>query len=374
MIANKTSECPASTLNWELSAVPIDSGILYCRREESVPALCIRQAGERAILCVFGSGSFDLRIRARIQQLANEINKHMPMGFKKHPLADNMSILVYIDPHAISREAAIKTFLAMEKGLPSVEVSKIPSRTIHLPALFDPPECQEAVRKYMVMQRSSAAYLPDNVDFIRRSNGLQTKDDVKNSYFGTPHVVSAVGWMMGLPIYIALDPRKRLILPKYNPARTWTWAGSLGSGGNTSSIYPNDGPGGYMLWGVTLPACWDTYGQWKGATPGKPWVFEPFDQVIFHEVSRAEFDHSVAAFKSGLYQIQVEPGILDMAAYNQLLRSTAEEVAQIRKVQQECTFTELAKEKELYNEWVNQKKTEEAAKPPRPLLDRRRGK
>ncbi len=92
----------------------------------------------------------------------------------------------------------------------------------------------------MKAQRPYASYLPDNVDFIRRSNGLASKAEVAKAYLDTPLIVNVVGWTMGRAIYILVDPRLKLSVPKYNPSRTVTPAGATGTGGNTSSIYPNE--------------------------------------------------------------------------------------------------------------------------------------
>ncbi len=78
------------------------------------------------------------------------------------------------------------------------------------------------------------------VDFMRRNNGLESRDDVFNAVSNVPFLVLASSGLMGLPITIQVDPRKRLVVPKANPSRTLTPAGALGTGGNTSAIYPVD--------------------------------------------------------------------------------------------------------------------------------------
>ncbi len=42
----------------------------------------------------------------------------------------------------------------------------------------------------------------------------------------------------------ALERRHRLVVPKYNPARTFTPEGAVGLGGTYLCIYPMDSPGG----------------------------------------------------------------------------------------------------------------------------------
>lgn len=347
-------------MNWGLEATTSDevgNGIIASRpAQNGQPRMKIRQAGDSALLYVLGDGSFDLALRARIQQLVDAITANPPAGFGKFSVPDNISALIYYDPRQITQNDAVQTLLSLEQDLPSLSAAKQPCRMIHLPAVFDGAECKRSIERYMALQRSKASYLPDNIDFIRRSNGLTTREKVKEALFETPMLVNAVGWLMGLPVYIPIDPRFRLNVPKYNPSRTYTAAGSLGIGGNTCSIYPSDSPGGYMLWGATLPGCcWDTYGRKPGFSPEKPWLFESFDQIIFHEVPRSEFDEAVKRFKAGLYTIRVEAGEFDMAEYQALIKSTKDEVSQLRNIQKKCTAAELQRESELYDEWLAEK-------------------
>jgi Carboxyltransferase domain, subdomain C and D len=72
--------------------------------------------------------------------------------------------------------------------------------------------------------------------------------------------------------------RHRLVVPKYNPARTFTEEGTVGIGGCYMCIYPMDSPGGYQLVGRTLPI-WNTYGRAGPFTPSTPWLLRIFDQV-----------------------------------------------------------------------------------------------
>ena len=57
-----------------------------------------------------------------------------------------------------------------------------------------------------------------------------------------------------------MDPRHRLVVPKYNPARTVTPEGAIGIGGAYMCIYPMESPGGYQLvrYLSIRPNCLDT--------------------------------------------------------------------------------------------------------------------
>ena len=69
-----------------------------------------------------------------------------------------------------------------------------------------------------------------------------------------------------------------MVVPKYNPARTFTEEGTVGLGGAYMCIYPMDSPGGYQLVGRTLPI-WNTWGRGAPFSPDAPWLLRIFDQV-----------------------------------------------------------------------------------------------
>jgi len=57
---------------------------------------------------------------------------------------------------------------------------------------------------------------------------------------------------LGAPCAVPVDPRHRLVVPKYNPARTVTPEGAVGIGGAYMCIYPMESPGGYQLVGFSF--------------------------------------------------------------------------------------------------------------------------
>ncbi|KAK3314115.1 urea carboxylase [Apodospora peruviana] len=327
------------------------NSILYERpASNDSPRFVLRQAGDSGLLCDFGSQVFDLNARVRAQQLLQQIPDLASQGFEKVTRPHTMSVFIAFDPSKISQSSAAAILINLESK-PSVTTT-FPSKTYYLPMLFDAEENHRATERYMQTQRPYAIYLPDNVDFIRRNNGLATKDDVLNLVNDTPFVVLASSGLMGLPILMQVDPRKRFTVPKANPSRTFTPAGALGTGGNTSSIYPSPQPGGYMLWGLTLPGCpFDIFGNKPNYSPDRPWLFEPFDQVVYKSVSRQKFDAINRQFQMGMYKIEVEESVFDMAEYNRLVESTREEVAQIRERQERAARIELDKENELLTRW-----------------------
>lgn len=54
--------------------------------------------------------------------------------------------------------------------------------------------------------------------------------------------------------------------------------GAIGIAGLVAAIYPVESPGGYQLFGRTLPA-WQTWSRGVDFEGEKPWLLNAFDQV-----------------------------------------------------------------------------------------------
>ena len=54
--------------------------------------------------------------------------------------------------------------------------------------------------------------------------------------------------------------------------------GAIGIAGVVAAIYPIESPGGYQLYGRTLPP-WQTWGKGRNFSLDCPWLLRPFDQA-----------------------------------------------------------------------------------------------
>ncbi len=247
--------------------------------------------------------------------------------------------------------------LDIETRLEIKPVTKV--REFHLPVCFDDAASKAAIEKYMAQTRPIAAYLPDNVDFIRRSNGLTTRKEAMAALTASAHIVMAVGFLVGTPIFTAVNPLKRLVVPKYNPSRTFTPSGTVGIGGSFGAIYPCDAPGGYQFWGRTLP-CFDWYGMKPGFSSSKPWIFENFDTIQFYEVSESEYLEKLALFNAGRYVFDIRDGEVDASHYARFERDNAEEIKEFKRRKAICTAQETSAEKALLSKWQEEQKARAA--------------
>jgi len=76
----------------------------------------------------------------------------------------------------------------------------------------------------METQRPYASYLPDNMDFVAKNNGLE-KEDLKRILLGNNLIAVSVGFFAALPLCLPVDPRKRIYCPKVS--LIWNFTGMV---------------------------------------------------------------------------------------------------------------------------------------------------
>ena len=83
-----------------------------------------------------------------------------------------------------------------------------------------------------------------------------------------------------------LDPRSRLVAPKYNPPRTWTPKGTVGMAAPHLHLSRRT-PGGYQIFARTPMPIWDRE-QRLAAFKEHPALFRAGDRVSFVPIDREE--------------------------------------------------------------------------------------
>jgi urea carboxylase len=178
----------------------------------------------------------------------------------------------------------------------------------------------------MAVVRDDAPWCPDNIEFIRRVNGLADADEVKRIVFDASYLVYGLGDVyLGAPVATPIDPRHRLVTTKYNPARTWTPPNVVGIGGAYMCIYGMEGPGGYQLFGRTIQV-WNTHRQTDAFTDGAPWLLRFFDQIRFFPVSHDELTEWRRDFPLGRRAIRIEETEFRLANYRAFLAENEESI------------------------------------------------
>lgn len=307
--------------------------LAYLPAQNNRPQVAYRQAGDHYILLEYGENILDLALRLRVYLLMEAINKADIAGIEE--LAPGVrSLQIRYDSLILNQADLIELLLALEEQLPDVANLKLPTRIVHLPLAFEDSATLGAVERYQQTVKANAPWLPNNVDFIQRTNGLASREEVKEIIYNASYMVLGLGDVyLDAPCAIPLDPRHRLLSSKYNPARTFTAEGTVGIGGMYMCIYGMDSPGGYQLVGRTLPI-WNKYLKNKQFTNNEPWLLKFFDQVRFYPVSEAELEQWREDFREGRVSIEIEQTIFDFASYNQFLEENAASIAAFKEKQQ----------------------------------------
>jgi urea carboxylase len=179
----------------------------------------------------------------------------------------------------------------------------------------------------MASVRDDAPWCPDNIEFIRRVNGLADQDEVRSIVFDAEYLVMGLGDVyLGAPVATPVDPRHRLVTTKYNPARTWTPPNVVGIGGAYMCIYGMEGPGGYQLFGRTIQV-WNSWRQTQAFRDGKPWLLRFFDRIRFFPVSHEELTEWRRDFPLGRREIRIEDGTFRLSDYRAFLAENAGSIA-----------------------------------------------
>jgi urea carboxylase len=194
-----------------------------------------------------------------------------------------------------------------------------------------------AIDKYMQSVRADAPWCPSNIEFIRRINGLDSIDQVKDIVFAASYLVLGLGDVyLGAPVATPIDPRHRLVTTKYNPARTWTPENAVGIGGAYLCVYGMEGPGGYQFVGRTCQM-WNTFKLTREFEPGHPWLLRFFDQIRFYPVSAQELLEFRADFAHGRARLDIVPDRLQLKDYRQFLADHAADI-RAHKARQQAAF------------------------------------
>jgi len=300
---------------------------------DTTPEVAYRQAGDKCILIEYGPVVLDLRFRFRIHALMETLNRRNAAGIQE--LAPGVrSLQVRYDSRVMTQAQVMEELLAAEASLPDIESMVLKTRVVHLPMAFEDSATLDAVEKYKQSVQEKAPWLPNNVDFIQRINGLEHRDDVKKIIYDTSYMVMGLGDVyLGAPCAVPVDPRHRLLTSKYNPARTFTAEGTVGIGGVYMCIYGMDSPGGYQLVGRTLPI-WNKFLKNHQFENGEPWLLKFFDQVRYYEVSEEELTAQREAFREGRFEIKITEEDFSLAEYHRYLEDNADDIRDFKDKQQ----------------------------------------
>ena len=320
-------------------ATPITTTILHTSKSEKDNVdVVYRPAGDHYLLVEFGPLVLDIELRFRVHALMLHLEKLTIHGIQD--LTPGIrSLQIHYDSQVLPLKRLMSLLNEAQRELTNIAELEVPARVIHLPLSWNDDACQLAIDKYMQSVRKDAPWCPSNIEFIRRINGLESIDQVKDIVFNASYLVMGLGDVyLGAPVATPMDPRHRLVTTKYNPARTWTAENSVGIGGAYMCVYGMEGPGGYQFVGRTLQM-WNRYHITKEFD--KPWLLEFFDQIQFYEVSAEELKNIRQDFPRGRYSLDIEHKSFKLKDYQNFLENNADSINQFSTKRQQAFDNEL---------------------------------
>ncbi|OQE27831.1 hypothetical protein PENSTE_c004G07845 [Penicillium steckii] len=324
------------------------------KAQGSHPRVTYRQGGDTSIIVEYGNQVSDLRNTACVQFLSKQVSAANLPSVRCDP--NFASLTVRFDPLQIDRRELLQKLIESDEQIGQEATIQIPVRQVRLPVCLDHSSLEESAQRYMENIRPTAAYMPDNVEYIRKNNALKSRQRVFDALLNTPWLAVAVGFYVGTPILFPLDPWYVLTGQKYNPSRVYTPSGSVGLGGSLVAIYPVAAPGGYQLMARTLGG-WDGAGNRPGFSAERPWLFRHLDLIKFYEVSEEEYNKIERDFETGRYVFDITETTLDLNEYIATFDSAAKdpEYRSWRECQENAAQEMGDLEQRLFEEWTEAK-------------------
>jgi urea carboxylase len=298
-----------------------------------------RRAGDKYLLLEYGALELDLRLRLHVHALMLALEKRQIPGIIDITPGIR-SLQLHYDNRLLALGELLQLLEELEEEITGFEQWDIPARVVSLPLSWDDPATHTAIDKYMQSVRPDAPWCPSNIEFIRRINGLDSTEEVKETLFNASYLVMGLGDVyLGAPVATPLDPRHRLVTTKYNPARTWTPENAVGIGGAYLCVYGMEGPGGYQFVGRTVQM-WNRYNTTREFEPDKPWLLRFFDQIRFYPVSHEELMQMRHDFPHGAAGLKIEETSFNLSQYQSFLKENQDSIATFKKRQQAAFETE----------------------------------
>ncbi len=299
---------------------------VIARLDEGKDAVAVvyRRAGDANVLIEYGPPILDIGLRLRVHALMEwlESRGRERLNDAVIDLTPGIrSLQVHYRPERLSQAALVAVLREAEADLGELRNARVASRVVHLPLAWDDSQTRLATARYQQLVRPDAPWCPRNIEFIRRINGLDSEDAVRDIVLAADYLVLGLGDVyLGAPVATPLDPRHRLVTTKYNPARTWTPENAVGIGGAYLCIYGMEGPGGYQFVGRTVQM-WNRGPAVAPFADGAPWLLRFFDRIRFFLVSEEELLAMRADFARGRLALQIEDGHFSWAEYQQFLQA-----------------------------------------------------
>jgi len=203
------------------------------------------------------------------------------------------SVMVYFDNLRITMKEMMDRLKGLMEQMPDMD--RLPSRLIKLPC------------------RYGGKWGPD-LKFVGEVNNI-SEEEATEWHSGAPHWVGIVGFTPGHPFLMSLQPPEKMLnAPKYKVPRTYTPVGTLGHGGNITSMYTVPSPGGYQKIAF-CPAPLYNPDQRLEQFSESPILLRVGDRIQFKPIDDDELDNIRQAVFDGLYAYEIEEGVFSLKDY-----------------------------------------------------------
>ena len=157
----------------------------------------------------------NLELNFTAQNLAKAIKDHNVKGvYETSPCFASM--IVHYEPDEIKFNDLKNELKSLIKSLGPSDEIEINSRIFSFPTVYLDKWTKECIEDY---SKKISKKKPDP-ELITELNNLDNIDQFVRVHSSTEYWVAAIGFWPGLPFMMALDPRCKLTVPKYNPPRT----------------------------------------------------------------------------------------------------------------------------------------------------------
>jgi len=207
--------------------------------------------------------------------------------------------MIYFDNLKISAKQLIERAKEVVRNMG--EVKSIPSRLIELPC------------------RYGGKWGPD-LKFVAEVNKLNGEEEAAEYHYSAPHWVGIVGFTPGHPFLMSLNPPHKILnAPKYKIPRTYTPVGTLGHGGNITSMYTVPSPGGYQKIAFCPVPIYDPFQRLDQFTDS-PILLRVGDRIKFRPITDDEMDDLRQQVVECSYQYKITEEMFLLKEYLKMIQ------------------------------------------------------
>jgi urea carboxylase len=257
--------------------------------------------------------SMSLGAFQRVSALARAVNADKIDGVTDI-CQTNTSMLLRYDPDVISPHALKSRVQGLEDAVNRGTMPASPvTRILELPVWYNDPVTHEVMQGFRQNHQT-----PDKSDleYTAEINNLSGGPaELIERHYSSPWMVTAVGFVAGLPFMYQLTPKGQQIeAPKYLSPRTDTPALTVGHAGCFCCIYSVRGAGGYQMFGLAASPIFAPNSSLPDFQESMI-LFRPGDIVKFKSVDKEEYDDIQRRCEDGTFRYRIAQVEFDLAEW-----------------------------------------------------------